>query len=389
MRVAVTGAAGQIGSALLRRMLEDNALQPIAICRNVISAGIVEHTAPGSSIRIGSITEADSAERMFEGADAILHCALGIAPRRAQASRRLNQAMIENISRAKDARVAVFLSSIAVYGRTSLAGTFENLRPNSEYGRSKRHMEKLAQRAWSANIPHWYILRVGHVVGPNLDHSRNILESAGDKDFRLPADARASNTVHIDNLVADILSLLSGQIEPGIYNAVDDEETWRSVFDWHTEAAGLAPVKSLPSVRASEWAAIYRSPSIFRDVTAWFRTLSLVELARHRTILEAATRVLRPMPEFFTERVETLYKRRLVKGELSASIETSAMTPLFVLDPVPGRSLAGALKTRRTMPEGTRAKREIAEWASRFSDPFWLPRDRDSRGDASNAVRSS
>ena len=78
IKVAVTGAAGQVGSVLVSRMRQIPDIDPVAICRNIISGGVVHSSAPGCDIRIGSFSKADSAQKILGDCEASVYCALAL-----------------------------------------------------------------------------------------------------------------------------------------------------------------------------------------------------------------------------------------------------------------------------------------------------------------------
>ena len=112
IKVGVTGAAGQVGSVIVRRMLEFSEIETIAICRNSINAGVVHFSAPGCDIRVGSITEKDSAQKLLGDCDVIVNCALAMISGRPKESRLLNTAMIDNFSRIKKLKSLIHLGHV-------------------------------------------------------------------------------------------------------------------------------------------------------------------------------------------------------------------------------------------------------------------------------------
>ena len=177
IRVAVTGAAGQIGSVLMRRMVEFPNIHPVAICRNPISAGMIKYSAPRCNIKIGSITEVESAVKILENADIIIHCALATISGNPKKSRRLNNEMIDNFCRLAKVKLIIHLSSISVYGAyiDQSKSRFENPRSDSDYGRSKLKTEEYAKSRFKSRRLDYYILRLGHVYGTKMDRSRQMI----------------------------------------------------------------------------------------------------------------------------------------------------------------------------------------------------------------------
>ena len=78
MRIAITGATGNLGSALLRRLSEDHTL--VGLARRLPEPGF---GGPDITWVSTDLTEDDSAPRLreaFEGADAVVHLAWGFQP---------------------------------------------------------------------------------------------------------------------------------------------------------------------------------------------------------------------------------------------------------------------------------------------------------------------
>ncbi len=378
-RIAITGAAGQIGSTLAQRLLQRDDLWPVAIVRNPIGAGLVEYLAPGCEVRIGSITEPDSAASLLEDCDAVVHCALATVSRKAQASRALNRAMVENIGRVRSLQTAVFLSTVSVYGGTYAkdrlrAGTFERPRPDNEYGRAKLDLERLVKAAWTDK--RWFVLRVGHVIGASFDHTRSIVDLAANPHFKLPFDgALASNTVHGESLAAQILPLLTHPVESDTYNAVDEGRTWRDVFDWHTGTLELPRVEGLSETQSKNWRREFARSSVPRDVVRWTGSVGVLDLVRFPAVQQALTQAVRRVPENRIDELATLYKKRFVKGQIDSAtaVEKPEITPLLVSDAVPGPTLAAAVGDRLEPPSDDRLRQALSSWADRARRPTWLP----------------
>ena len=144
IKVAVSGAAGQIGSVLTRRLMEINHIDTVAICRNPIGAGIIHSVTPECDIRIGSITKVDSAKKLLKDIDIIIHCALAMISGNPKKSLSLNKAMIDSFHSLEKLKLLIHLSSLSVYGGCidNSKSTFERPRPDSDYGRSKLCIEK-------------------------------------------------------------------------------------------------------------------------------------------------------------------------------------------------------------------------------------------------------
>jgi nucleoside-diphosphate-sugar epimerase len=381
IKVAVTGAAGHIGSVLVRRMLEFPHIDSVAICRNKMSAGLIQFVAPGADIRIGSITDSDSAQKLLGDCDVIVNCALSMISGKPKMSRLLNKAMIDNFSRLKKLKSLIHMSSITVYGayidsKESQTNTFEQPRPNSDYGRSKLYIEQYANRMCISKQLKYYLLRLGHVIGAKMDRSRQIIELAQNPQFSLPLSGNLpSNTIHVEHLAANIISLFSYPLASGIYNVADEDRTWRQVFDWHTQSIGLPPVKGMSKEHSERLKATFRSASITRDLSTWFYSLPILGLIRYPTIFEYAYRFVANMPQYAAIRLATTYKLLEVRRQIAAIKERSdEMTgPVFFVDAMPGSYLRIASKAPVNYTSSEDLSYQLGEWYKRSWKPGWLP----------------
>jgi nucleoside-diphosphate-sugar epimerase len=381
IKVAVTGAAGQVGSALVKRMLEITNIETIAICRNSISAGIVDFLAPGCKIRIGSITEKDAANKLLGDSNVIINCALAMVKGRPRESRLLNKAIIDGFSHLKRLKSLIHLSSISVYGGSIISdkylrSTFENPRADNDYGRSKLYIERYARRMCMSKKLTCYILRVGHVIGPNVDRSRQLIEAARNPHFRLPFNGELpSNTIQVDRLTALITGLLIGSIPSGTYNVADKEKTWREVFDLHTQAIGLPPVRGMSPHKSNCIRSLYSSRSIWHDFIKWLKSLSILNLITYPAIFDLAFRFMAVIPPMITNRLATSYKCRDVKRQI-ATVNRSGnqiISPYYFSDAMPGPYLTFPPDTEFNCASEDEISRQLRTWDNQFSQSNWLP----------------
>ena len=383
IEVAVTGAAGQVGSVLVRRMLEFPHIKTIAVCRNPISAGIVHSVAPSCDIRIGSITEIDSAQKLLGDCDIIVNCALAMISGRPKESRLLNRAMIDNFSHIQKLKSLIHLSSVSVYGGSidsakSPRSTFENPYPDNDYGRSKLYIEKHAKRIYRSRDLTLYILRLGHVIGAKMDRSKQIIELAQNPLFMLPFNGEIpSNTIHIERLAAMIISLLASPVPSGTYNVADKEGTWRKVVDWHTKATGLPPVKGMAVDESKRLKDIYRSRSMRRDVISWCCSFPMLSLVTYPAMFDFAFRLLEIMPASFTNRLAVAYKCRSIRGQIAEMTrrgdQAKIISPYFFSEAMPGPYLALPSERGTKYPSEEELFFQLKSWYNEYSRARWLP----------------
>lgn len=379
IKVAVTGAAGHIGSVLVRRMLEFPHIEPVAICRNKMSAALIHSVAAGCDIRIGSITEVNSTKKMLGDCDAVINCALAIVTGQPKISRQLNRAMVDSFSRMKNLKLLIHMSTVSVYGeyidsKKSQKRAFERPCPNGDYGRSKLYVERYAESLCLSRQIRYYILRLGHVYGAGMDRSREMIELAKTPNFRLPFNGELpSNMIHVERLAAMVIALISAPLACGIYN-VAEKRTWRQVFDWHTEAIGLGPVKGMSQNPSEDLRTIYRSASVAREVGNWLRSLPILSLVRYPAFFNWIYRLLYVVPFSVTTRLATLYKR-LETGRQISDLNghyNGVVNPIFFIDAMPGAYLNLPSEAQVHCPSEGELSEELRIWYERFSRPTWL-----------------
>ena len=382
MKVAVTGAAGQVGSVLVQRLSKMD-VNTVAICRNTMSAGIIHSVAPGCDIRIGSITMKNDSRQLLSDCDRIIHCALAMVSGKPKLSRRLNKAMIDNFADLEGLRQFIHLSSIAVYpeGIYRLKfpkSTFERPRPDNEYGRSKLLIEQYARRMCESKRLDYYILRLGHVIGAKMDRSREILELVQTPQFRLPFNGDLpSNTVHVEHLASLAIELLSKPLSSGVYNVADENRTWRQVFDWHTQSVTLPPVQGMTKEISIRHKSLCRSKSMLMDIMHWVRALPFFSLINYPAVFENAYKLLTVLPESISIKLSTAYKRLDVGRQISAANEQfdamPFLSPVYFLDAMPGPYLKLPADTRTNDPAVDDIAVQLKRWHRRFAVPRWLP----------------
>jgi nucleoside-diphosphate-sugar epimerase len=246
MRVAVTGAAGAVGSALVKSLADSGAFDVVALVRNGLGACTLGSI--NAEIRVGSIADPESSRQMFAGCDAVINCALPKGwPR---STRQVTDAILRNIANAPDVRAAVHFSSVAVYGACvdPSRNSFERPRPTGSYGAEKLRSEGIAARLFSERGLRYYILRLGHVYGPAQQVSYEIAAKTADPSFALPFGGHMpSNAVSIHAVIHAIRGMLEDTQPTGIRNLIDTpQSTWREIYDYHTAMIGRPPAPSIP-----------------------------------------------------------------------------------------------------------------------------------------------
>lgn len=154
LRLAVTGASGNVGTALLRHLAERRPdWEVVGVCRRPPAAGDPAYDrVQWQACDVGDPSAADLLRSAFAGADAVVHAAWLIQPSRDE--RALERTNVEGTARvvqaAADAGVphVVHLSSVGAYGPAAnkMDEVYESWPvdgvPTSSYSRHKAEVER-------------------------------------------------------------------------------------------------------------------------------------------------------------------------------------------------------------------------------------------------------
>ncbi|MGQ0539323.1 MAG: NAD-dependent epimerase/dehydratase family protein [Gemmatimonadaceae bacterium] len=378
-RVAVTGATGQVGAAVVRR-LHDEGWTVVAAARNQLGGALIHAAAPDCDIRVGSLTRANG-KHLLDDCEVIVNCALassGGNPRQAYVR---NRALIDGLLDARSLQWLVHFSTVAVFGelireQRDEQRAFEHPRPGSEYGRSKLYVERYTVRQARARDINCTVLRLGHVYGAGISRSREIIDFARAAGFRLPFDGRLpSNAIHVDRMSHSIAALLAragdGRATSAMYSFAERESTWRAVFDWHTGALGLRAVAGLSDLESDAARDVWSRSSIPGEIGGWIRGLPVKRLLRSPAMFDMALRVLVRTPAGLTSRVTDLNRRVGARGHVARAIggEAADIPPLYVSAGMPGPFLD--LTPIPSDGPGSDAARssELRDWFQMWSVP--------------------
>jgi nucleoside-diphosphate-sugar epimerase len=195
MIVAITGARGFVGSALIRHLNATGA-QAIAISRSG-----ERHPDAAESRAVTSYDDADELLGAVRGADAVVHLAARVHVMRETAAepreefRRANVqpigALVEVARRHPLQRVVVF-SSAKVYGegRPTPYAESDRLQPHDAYAQSKADAEAMLTK--SEDVP-WTIIRPPLVYGPGVGGNFRRLLRLAELSRRFPLPLGAVN----------------------------------------------------------------------------------------------------------------------------------------------------------------------------------------------------
>ncbi len=342
IRVAVTGAAGRVGSALVASLGSSGEFDVVAIVRNDLAAKILGPV--NAEVRIGSVTDAESSRRMLAGCDAVINCALPQGwPRSA---RRDSDAILRNIAGHPGMRVAVHFSSVAVYGSCvdPRTNSFERPRPTIEYGIEKLRSEKVAARSFSERGIRHYIARLGHVYGPSQQLSFDVLSRTSDPSFSLPFGGDIpSNAVSIHAVIQAICGMLKDTQPTGVRNLVDTpQSSWREIYDYHTERLGRPAAPSMTDadsrISQAHYFAEARAPirTVLRAARAALRSADFFRLTTHVAFRRMVHGPLLLAPSSTEQEAREAYLQRKASAALRQLASREPAPPRVCAPPVPG-----------------------------------------------------
>lgn len=202
--VAVTGAGGQVGRALLRRLR--GRARTIALTRQKVDL-------PADRVIVGPL-DAPAAMIALMEADAIVHLAGALRTDRRNPDRAANLETAETVSRVLRegrARRALFLSAV---GASEHAGA-PHLR-----------LKARAERVLAEHARELVVFRCSHIIGPPQAPGivARALLAGSTGQVRVPGDGQQVVTpVYRDDVVAALLAALQGG-RPGIYELAGPEQ---------------------------------------------------------------------------------------------------------------------------------------------------------------------
>jgi nucleoside-diphosphate-sugar epimerase len=374
-KIAVTGATGQVGAALVRR-LHDEGWHVVATARNALGAALVHASVPGCDIRVGSLARSDG-KHLVDDCDIVINCALagsGGNPRQAYVR---NRALVDGLLEAKSLRWLIHFSTVAIFGELIHAHrdeqrAFNHPEPSSEYGRSKLYVERYAARQSNARGIKATLLRLGHVYGAAIGRSREIIELSRDPGFRLPFDGRLpSNGIHVDRLSASIVALLGGDAQRDTYSFAEQDSTWRIVFDWHTTCLGLPAVRGMSEGESEAARAVWARASIPREIAMWVRALPVKRLMRAPAMFDMALRILAHTPDAINTRVSSINRRVGARGDVASMMRgySKPLPPVYLSAGMPGPFLDLAPIPQAGAGSDSERCRELRDWYHLWGTP--------------------
>ncbi|MDB5340866.1 MAG: NAD-dependent epimerase/dehydratase [Planctomycetaceae bacterium] len=260
LRIAVTGGSGQLGTLLLRRLVEDRQVG------SIISIDRRPPLVASGKLRSVEADVRDSHLRQhFEGCDALVHLAFLVSGKfRREVAESVNIDGSKNVfEQAREAGVShfVFVSSIAAYGVVPghrlplLEDSPRHYQDNFIYAATKYKVEEYLD-AFERAYPHVVVSRArpAMLIGAHMDNPMGFMLRRN----RIPV-TQAPMPVVWDEDVADALALMIRQRAVGAFNLAADDPLPSQEL---AAAAGLRQLYVYP--RAVARALAHLSPGLER-----------------------------------------------------------------------------------------------------------------------------
>lgn len=256
MKVAVTGATGFVGGALVRALLEEGH-EVVGVKRPSSTQPTLPH--PSLSWVNGDVTAPTSLHGLFEGVDWLIHAAgmLGQAGVPESVYFTLHEQGTNNVlAEAEQAGVSriLYVSSPGVLGPIAGPPADETapLAPSNPYERSKAAAEQVAQVYASAGLP-VIIARPEFIYGPTDFHVLGLFKAVRDgRFFTINGGQYTCHPTYIDDAVAGMLLALRNGHSGQTYHITGPEPvTFRALGQTIAAALDVPP----PRLNLPRWLA--------------------------------------------------------------------------------------------------------------------------------------
>lgn len=240
MRVLITGGAGYVGYALVRRLLHYSSdLHSIAIYDNLSRENYSFFTEakfdhkPIKFIR-GDILDGRSLKKAVENADCVVHLAAKVttpyADTEAHQFDQINHwgtAQLSAVLEESDVSRVIYLSSLSIYGSSDQPVNEQTTpNPHSFYGISKLAGEEQLNRI--SEQKELITLRSGNIYGYNPSYridaviNRFMFQSNFMGRISINGSGEQHRSfIHVDKVAYALHKAIDGDIPPGIYNLAE------------------------------------------------------------------------------------------------------------------------------------------------------------------------
>ena len=260
MRVLVTGAAGFIGSAVVRTLLQssNDFVTSVVAFDSLVRTGSwtaigTDAEAP-SLVRVqGDVRDVAAMRRACLGVDAVVHCAaessVDASFERAPDFQSVNidgTRAVAEAALAADVTTLIHFSTDEVYGEilTGAASETAQLRPTNPYAQSKAESELALAKVLTCSDVRLIILRPSNNYGPwqvadNLIPRFVTLLSSGLRAPLYGSGQQRRCWVHVHDTARAVKHLLQDSDAYGVYNIGGEELTNQTVVQHILDRLGL------------------------------------------------------------------------------------------------------------------------------------------------------
>ncbi|MDH6219772.1 NAD-dependent epimerase/dehydratase family protein [Streptomyces pseudovenezuelae] len=256
LTIAVTGAAGMLGSHLVARLAEDG--------HDVVGIDVSEDARSPQGVRhvVADIRDGASLDRAFDGVDALVHCAAALPSYPADQIRSVTvdgtRSVLSAAHRARVDRV-VHISSTAVYGLPRQVPTPEEhpRQPVDPYSRAKAEAEEVCEEFRGRGMC-LSVLRPKTFLGPGRMGLFSMLFEWAEEGRNFPVLGKGDVRIQMfgmDDLVDAVVLALHADPETAndVYNlGAAQFGTLREDFQAVLDAAGhgrrVVPLPSRPAL---------------------------------------------------------------------------------------------------------------------------------------------
>ncbi len=238
MRIAVTGASGFVGQALVIAGAEAGHVMR-AVTRDALAgaAGAPRGVSLGETAVIRDLTDAAALRSAFAACDAVVHLAARVHVMHAEGAEALARFRAVNVegarsvmeaARAVGVRRLVLLSTAKVLGEGRAGAVLDDAAPpcpEGAYAESKAEMERLVR---GSSLDDWTLIRpplvYGAGVGGNFRRLLQLARIGGTLPLPLGAVRNRRSMVYVRNLTHAVLQVLGDDRARGRAYLVSDGE---------------------------------------------------------------------------------------------------------------------------------------------------------------------